>query len=132
MLVEGLQNQVQALSGPRKAEKERPVQTAAAPPADKHAATTAQPVANRETAQANHETAKKVAAQLSDALSSSGFRFLVQDPTSTSPGNVVIEIMRGDEVVATIPNKEVARLGSSGDSKATVDGLKGSLIDHMG
>lgn len=69
-----------------------------------------------------HES-QKAARKLSEAFSESGVRFVVLDPTSTSPHNVVIEMLKGDEVVARIPSESAREVVAPGSD------LKGAAVD---
>lgn len=69
-----------------------------------------------------HES-QKAARKLSEAFSESGVRFVVLDPTSTSPHNVVIEMLKGDKVVARIPSESAREVAAPGSD------LKGAAVD---
>lgn len=55
-------------------------------------------------------------------------RFIVRDPNSVGPNNIIIEIRTGNKVIATIPVQEIRQLDLW---KAGADDMRGMVIGHQ-
>lgn len=79
-------------------------------------------------AEVSEERARQIAEQLTQSFNRS-LNFIVRDPTSSQPNNIIIEIRNSEgDVISTIPSAEALQLAESIAADRAED-LKGRLLD---